>query len=106
MSAPPAVCASKRPKSGSRRSKISCARRSSDEDLQLVLSEIGVTSDWSAAYTLNAGPMDAVVKIQLTEERSKSAQEYVHILRMAFNKDDGSATSSSHLMPAAWFARR
>ena len=59
-----------------------------EEDLQLVLSEIGVTSDWSAAYTLNAGPMDAVVKIQLTEERTKSAQEYVHILRTAFNKDD------------------
>ena len=54
------------------------------EDLQLVLSEIGVTSDWSAAYTLNAGPMDAVVKIQLSAERSKSAQEYVHILRTAF----------------------
>ena len=30
---------------------------------------------------------DAVVKIQLNEERSKSAQEYVHILRTAF-KDD------------------
>lgn len=58
-----------------------------EEDLQLVLSEIGVTSDWSAAYTLNAGPMDAVVKIQLTEERSKSAQEYVHILRKAFHND-------------------
>ncbi len=54
------------------------------EDLQLVLSELGVTSDWSAAYTLNAGPMDAVMKIQLSAERSKSAQEYVHILRTAF----------------------
>ncbi len=54
------------------------------EDLHLVLSEIGVTADWSAAYTLNAGPMDAVVKIQLSEERSKSAQQYVHILRTAF----------------------
>ncbi len=59
-----------------------------EEDLLLVLSEIGVTSDWSAAYTMNAGPMDAVVKIQLTEERSKSAQEYVHILRTAFQNDD------------------
>ena len=47
------------------------------EDLQLVLSELGVTSDWSAAYTPNAGPMDAVVKIQLSAERKKSAQEYV-----------------------------
>jgi multidrug efflux pump subunit AcrB len=58
-----------------------------EEDLQLVLSEIGVTSDWSAAYTMNAGPMDAVMKIQLTEERSKSAQEYVHLLRTAFRDD-------------------
>jgi multidrug efflux pump subunit AcrB len=51
------------------------------EDLQLVIAEIGVNSDWSAAYTPNAGPMDAVVKVQLTEERSKSAQDYVHIIR-------------------------
>jgi multidrug efflux pump subunit AcrB len=58
------------------------------EDLELVLSEIGVTSDWSAAYTANAGPMDAVVKIQLTEDRKKSAQEYVHILRTAFKQND------------------
>jgi multidrug efflux pump subunit AcrB len=57
------------------------------EDLQLLLSELGVTSDWSAAYTLNAGPMDAVLKIQLSAERKKSAQEYVHILRTAFNTD-------------------
>jgi multidrug efflux pump subunit AcrB len=59
------------------------------EDLDLVLSEIGVTSDWSAAYTLNAGPMDAVLKIQLSAERSKSAQEYVHILRIALASDPG-----------------
>jgi multidrug efflux pump subunit AcrB len=54
------------------------------EDLELVLSELGVNSDWSAAYTPNAGPMDAVVKIQLSEERHKTAQEYVHVLRTAF----------------------
>ena len=51
------------------------------EDLQLVLSELGVTPDWSAAYTPNAGTMDSVVKIQLTAERRKSAQEYVAELR-------------------------
>ena len=51
------------------------------EDLQLVLSELGVTPDWSAAYTPNAGTMDSVVKIQLTPERKKSAQEYVAELR-------------------------
>ncbi|HZW34380.1 MAG TPA: efflux RND transporter permease subunit [Isosphaeraceae bacterium] len=58
-----------------------------EEDLQLVLSELGVTPDWSAAYTPNAGPMDAVVKIQLSAERKHSAQEYVHLLRTAFHKD-------------------
>ena len=55
-----------------------------EEDLQLILAEIGVTSDWSAAYTPNAGPMDAVVKIQLSPERKKSAQEYVTELRRGF----------------------
>jgi len=33
------------------------------EDLQLIISELGVTADWSAAYTPNSGPMDAVVKV-------------------------------------------
>jgi multidrug efflux pump subunit AcrB len=56
------------------------------DDLQLILSELGVVSDWSAAYTPNAGPMDAVVKIQLTAERKKSAQEYVADLREAFSR--------------------
>jgi multidrug efflux pump subunit AcrB len=58
-----------------------------ESDLQLILSEIGVTPDWSAAYTPNAGPMDAVVKIQLHAERHLSAQEYVHKLRTAFASD-------------------
>ena len=54
------------------------------EDLQLVLSELGVTPDWSAAYTPNAGTMDSVVKIQLSAERKKSAQRYVAELRRGF----------------------
>lgn len=53
-------------------------------DVQTVISEIGVTPDWSAAYTPNAGPMDAVVKIQLREDRKQSAQEYVSRLRTRF----------------------
>ena len=36
-----------------------------------------MTADWSAAYTPNAGPMDAVIKVQLNDERRQSAQEYV-----------------------------
>ena len=59
----------------------------SEEDLQLTISELGVNSDWSAAYTPNAGPMDAVIKVQLSAERSRSAQEYVHLIRQGVNKD-------------------
>ena len=51
------------------------------------LSELGVTADWSAAYTPNSGPMDAVVKVQLAPERKQSAQEYVHELRAGLTKD-------------------
>jgi multidrug efflux pump subunit AcrB len=56
-------------------------------DLELFISELGVNSDWSAAYTPNAGPMDAVVKVQLAEHRSRSAQEYVHLLRTRLARD-------------------
>jgi multidrug efflux pump subunit AcrB len=57
------------------------------EDLQLIISELGVVADLSAAYTPNAGPMDAVVKVQLKHEREHSAQEYVHKLRTGFKSD-------------------
>ncbi len=54
------------------------------DDLTTIISEIGVVADWSAAYTPNAGPMDAVVKVQLKKEREESSQEYVHRLRKGF----------------------
>jgi multidrug efflux pump subunit AcrB len=57
------------------------------DDLELVISEIGLTPNWSAAFTPNAGPMDTVVKVQLKPERSRSAQEYVQILRQTFASD-------------------
>jgi len=56
-------------------------------DLEVFISEIGVNSDWSAAYTPNAGPMDAVVKVQLSEHRTRSAQEYVQMIRTGVAKD-------------------
>jgi multidrug efflux pump subunit AcrB len=57
------------------------------EDRQTIVSELGVTPDWSAAYTPNGGPMDAVIKVQLQPEREKSAQEYVDLLRKGFKED-------------------
>jgi multidrug efflux pump subunit AcrB len=55
-------------------------------DLDVIVSELGVTPDWSAAYTPNSGPMDAVVKVQLHAEREHSAQEYVERLRAGLTK--------------------
>lgn len=56
-------------------------------DLELVISEIGLTADWSSAYTPNSGPQDALVKVQLTHHRTKTAQDYVSLLRRAFAGD-------------------
>jgi multidrug efflux pump subunit AcrB len=58
------------------------------EDMKLVISEIGVVADLSSAYTPNAGPMDAVVKVQLAEDRKHTAQEWVQRLREGFAADD------------------
>ena len=57
------------------------------DDLELAISELGLTADWSAAYTPNAGPMDAVVKVQLKPERHRSAQQAVALLRQGFQED-------------------
>ena len=57
------------------------------DDLDLIVSELGVWADWSAAYTPNAGPMDAVVKVQLTDDRSHSAQTHAAALRDRIAKD-------------------
>jgi multidrug efflux pump subunit AcrB len=56
-------------------------------DLELIISELGVNPDWSAAFTPNAGPMDTVVRVQLTAERQNSAQEYARRLRAGFADD-------------------
>ncbi len=61
-------------------------------DLDLIVSEMGVWADWSAAYTPNTGPMDAVLKVQLKAERAHSAQEYAARLRAAMAKDPQFAT--------------
>ena len=71
------------------------------EDLELVISELGLTANWSAAFTPNAGTMDAVVKVQLEAERSRSAQEYVDLLRRGFaERPRVSTTWSSPSTPA------
>ncbi len=58
-----------------------------EDDLELIVSELGLTADWSAAYTVNSGTMDAVLKVQLTPERKHSAQEYIRRLRAGLKRD-------------------
>jgi multidrug efflux pump subunit AcrB len=59
-----------------------------EHDLQLIVSEIGVVADWSAAYTPNAGPMDSVLKVQLSPHRLHTAQHHVEQIRKALSDDD------------------
>src|SRR5260370_22470100 len=53
----------------------------------MIVSEIGLDPDWSAAYTANAGQQDTVIRIQLNEKRKRSAQEYAIKLRHAFARE-------------------
>ena len=50
-------------------------------DRKSIISNIGVLYDWPAAYTPNSGPQDAFVNVQLTPERSQTAQACVAQLR-------------------------
>ena len=54
---------------------------------EMIVSEIGLNPDWSAAYTTNSGQQDAVIRVQLTPSRTKSAQEYAVLLRKAFQEE-------------------
>lgn len=58
-----------------------------ERDLSMMISNIGVLLDWPAAYTPNAGPMDSFVLVQLTDERTKSIQDYVVELRERLNDE-------------------
>lgn len=47
----------------------------------MIVSEIGLTPDWSSAYTANAGQQDATIRIQLNEDRTSSSLEIAQDLR-------------------------
>ena len=57
------------------------------DEREMIVSELGLDPDWSAAYTANSGQQDTVIRIQLTEARKHSAQEYAILLRHAFADD-------------------
>ncbi len=51
------------------------------EDLQMVITNIGVYAGFPAAFTSNTGSSDAYLLIELTEDRKNSSQYYAKILR-------------------------
>jgi len=55
-------------------------------DRKMIVTEVGIANNWSAAYTPNSGPQDAVIKIQLTDDRKLTAQQYASLLRHAFEE--------------------
>ena len=78
-----------------------------EHDLELFISEIGVNADWSAAYTPNAGPMDAVIKVQLTPSTAAARRRSTSTWSArAWPRTRGSATWTSASTPAAWSGAR
>ena len=59
-----------------------------EHDLELIVSEIGVVADWSAAFTPNAGPMDAVLKVQLRSHRQHTAEYHISEIREKLIHDE------------------
>ncbi|MBI3407982.1 MAG: efflux RND transporter permease subunit [Planctomycetes bacterium] len=57
------------------------------QEREMIISELGLVPDWSAAYTANSGSQDAIIKVQLARERTGSAQEYAVLLRRLFEND-------------------
>jgi multidrug efflux pump subunit AcrB len=58
-----------------------------ENERQMIVTELGLDPDWSAAYTANAGQQDAAIRLQLSDERSRSAQEYAIYLRDLLGHD-------------------
>ena len=50
-------------------------------DRDMIVSELGLDPDWSAAYSDNSGQQDTVIRVQLSDRRRYSAQEYAAKLR-------------------------
>ncbi|MFN8544488.1 MAG: efflux RND transporter permease subunit [Candidatus Binatia bacterium] len=65
-------------------------------DLAMVIANAGVLLDWPAAYTPNAGVQDAFIDVQLTDRRSRSAQEYARAVRRVLNERFPEAAFSVH----------
>ena len=51
------------------------------DDVNLIVSNMGVLNDWPAAYTTNSGTQDATINVQLKEGHKTKTLDYVQSLR-------------------------
>lgn len=56
------------------------------EELNMVVSNMGVFYDWPAAYTPNSGTQDAFIKVQLKEDHTTSTFDIARRLRGVLNE--------------------
>src|SRR5215813_7001142 len=56
-------------------------------ELQIVVSNIGITTDFSAIYTTNSAPHTAFVQVSLKEGHKRGSYEYMHRLRERLSHD-------------------
>jgi len=56
-------------------------------DLGMIVSNIGITPDFSAIYTSNSGQHTAFVQVSLKEEHSKSSFAYMNLVRAKLRGD-------------------
>lgn len=61
-------------------------RKQMGNDLNIIISNIGVLNDWPAAYTPNSGTQDATMAVQLKEEHRLATDDYVQQLRIKLKK--------------------
>ena len=71
----------------SSRSRRSCREEVEPEDLDLVVSNIGITPDFSAIYTSNSGQHTAFVQVSLKEGHRIGSYEYMDRVRRRFAKE-------------------
>src|SRR5581483_7276191 len=65
-------------------------------DLDIIVSNIGVTPDFSAMYTTNAGPHTATVQVALKEEHRIGSYEYMARMRRAMASELPQLTAYFH----------
>jgi multidrug efflux pump subunit AcrB len=57
------------------------------KDLELIVSNVGVTADFSAIYTSNAGPHASTIQVALKEEHQVGSYEYMARVRTAIQRE-------------------